>query len=187
MGPKKFSQEWTAVGGCAPLVPFIPNSLDGSDLPARTKAFLETTGLPRRAGPYLVFYGGQPFRVSEQWNQDSANFRFWAIGSDGYGSPIAVEEPTGEVVLLDHDCGFKRVFMNSSVAKLGEFLLAYRSFVFSVIDRWGSNALLEGRYALQPLQKFATQLAVIDPPAMEEGCWWSAEVALREDAVKAAP
>ena len=45
--------------------------------------------------------------------------RYRAIGSDGSGNPIAINEAAcGEVVYLDHDNRFEHVFMNSSVGQL---------------------------------------------------------------------
>src|SRR5262249_37500766 len=67
---------------------------------------------------------GSPSDWSPADRERLAPFR--VIGSDGAGNPICLEQPSGSVVLLDHEDRFRtRQFVNSTVRQLAECLLAF--------------------------------------------------------------
>ena len=79
---------------------------------------LVSVGLPMQASPFLSF-GDYP-----DW--DYGADRYFPIGADGSGSNICIDMSNGEVVLLDHDSGMKRVFLNSSLHSFLECLCIYQ-------------------------------------------------------------
>lgn len=123
--------------------------------------------LPDSAAPCLSFEEfSRPKLVWEVFGSPSdwspadrtrlASYRM--IGSDGAGNPICVEQGTGVVVLLDHENRFRtRQFVNSSIHRLAECLLAYM----------GEN---------EP-DRFRSAVTSIDPLALAEGSFWWHEAA----------
>ena len=79
---------------------------------------LVTVGMPSQASPFLSF-SGYP-----DWEYKADHY--FPIGADGSGSNLCIDLSNGEVVLLDHDWGMKRVFINSSLETFAECLCIYQ-------------------------------------------------------------
>jgi len=143
------SERWAAkMKSCG--FPDAPMVRCGSDsLPAEAAPCLDFAQASNPAPIWEVFGG-----LSAADQKRLAPYRM--IGSDGAGNPICLAD--GAVVLLDHENNFGTVqFVNTSVAKLGECLLAYMGE--------------------QDAERFRTAVRNIDPPAMDEGSFWFAESA----------
>ena len=118
--------------------------------------------LPRESAPFLSFDQAEhplpvweAFASPSDWSAEDrqrlAAYRM--IGSDGSGNPICVEEGSGAVWLLDHEDWFRtRQFVNTSVPRLAECLLAYMG-------------------EKEP-DRFRTAVQQIDPPALAEQTFW---------------
>jgi len=123
--------------------------------------------LPEVCAPCLSFRESEaPARVfdvysfPEDWTaEERAQLASYTmIGQDGAGNPICVEDPSGTVVLFDHEDWFRtRQFVNSSVGQLAECLLAYM----------GEHD--EAR--------FRSAVLAIDSRAINERSFWSHEAA----------
>lgn len=79
---------------------------------------LVSVGMPSQASPFLSF-GSYP-----DWEYEAD--KYFPIGADGSGSNLCIDLSNGEVVLLDHDWGMKRVFINSSLEAFAECLCIYQ-------------------------------------------------------------
>jgi hypothetical protein len=124
MTANSFAQRWT-------------NKEIELGLDSISRGFVECAGvtLPRSAAPFLNFDNvevmprvfelyGRPTNYSDEERHRLAGCG--VIGSDGGGNPICVDDSSGSVWLLDHDDRFRsRLFVNSSVTRLAEFLLLY--------------------------------------------------------------
>jgi hypothetical protein len=123
--------------------------------------------LPCDAAPCLTFEdAASPRRVWEQfgasrdWSKaDRARLAsYLAIGSDGAGNPICIDETTGAIWLLEHENHFQSSqFVNSNISHLAESLLAYM----------GED---------EP-ERFRQAVAELDRPAMESNTFWWQEAA----------
>jgi hypothetical protein len=136
--------------------------------PEAAARFLIEAGLPRSCAPFLTFnavargplplvrfYGAHLFRPPDV----SRLAAFYVLGSDGAGNPLCLDSARdGEVVMLDHEDGFRtRTFVSSSVATLAEALLIVESF---------------------PHTDFVQHLRACDPPAAEQTAFLPAEVGM---------
>ena len=121
-------------------------------------ALLTNVGLPREAAPFLSFRSGSGLLATLRLTETGARRLAGLIqlGSDGAGNPICLDGTSGQVVLVDHDADLDIVFMNSSPMQLAESLLAYQT------ERHGRAAV--------------ATLAEIDPAALNEGSFWTAEL-----------
>jgi hypothetical protein len=141
---------------------------DNHSFPSNAARFLVDVGLPGSCAPYLSFndvargplslvvhYGPHQFSAA-----DAARLsQFYVIGSDGAGNPLCVDTSlTGEVVMLDHEDGFRtRTFVASSVMTLAEALLLVQTI---------------------PHSEFADRLRGFDPRAAEDRAFLPVEVGM---------
>jgi len=144
------------------------------------KAFLVQAGLPKSAAPFLSFEApsfGELLTIAQQYSLPEEFDRYRAIGFDGGGSPIAIdEEAGGEVVCLDHEDRFARMFMNESIRQLAESLLGYRKLVQDTLAEFGENGYLDGKASPSARKALRQELKRIDQAALKAGCFWHGEL-----------
>ena len=176
LSPKEFIARW----GSDQLVCFSSIAVDRLPIAAEDKAFLTQAGLPSDAAPFLSFEAPQSSELPTVTNQYgiSAEFRrYRAIGSDGSGNPIAVDEQSqGEIVCLSHENRFARVLMNTSIRQMAESLLAYRKLVEDTLAAFGPDAFLDGKTSPAARKILRDELTRIDPVAMKPGSVWYGEL-----------
>lgn len=142
--------------------------LDNRAFPSNAARFLFDVGLPGSCAPYLSFddvargplslvsqYGTHQFSSADA----SRLAQFFVIGSDGAGNPLCVDASRdGEVVMLDHEDGFRtRTFVASSVVTLAEALLLVQT---------------------KPHSEFVARLRSFDPRAAEDRAFLPVEVGM---------
>ena len=178
MTPAEFRDRWTAEGG--ELVAFPPDALTGVRVRPAARIFLRDVGLPRSAAPYLDFRSPQQSPLptaSEIWRLPDSFAHYRVIGSNGFGDPVCIDEDEeGSIVYLNHDNGFARVFVNSSVPKLAECLLAFRALVRESQSCNGPDAYLDGDIPNDLLDAFVETLKAVDGVALYDDSLWEAEV-----------
>ena len=170
MDATEFRTAWEELGD--QLCRYSAETLLVSRLPENTKRFLETAGLPIAAAPFLSFAPG-----TLDWLRQAGDDldRFFPLGSDGSGDPLAVDED-GIVWLIDHEAPARRTLVNSSVSALAECLLAYRALVVEAVAIGGENAVLDGRIPRHLIEAFSGSIAIVDPTAAQPGSFWGWEV-----------
>lgn len=178
LSPQDFSKQWGES-----LTTVDEKTLSALPLTATDRAFLLQAGLPASAAPFLSFdlSDYRLKRIHEIWGHSfeySAEEKeelepYCVIGSDGSGSPIAIDTLNlGRVVHLDHDDWFSTVtLVNSSVPQLAAFLLLTKNMIQTANAELSAEARNEGipeTYLAGVLQS----MAVVDAEAMQEGCFW---------------
>jgi hypothetical protein len=178
LSPKDFIARWGKDD--VPLLRFPKKAVERLALAEEDKAFLLQAGLPEDAAPFLTFDAPESPElptVADDWNLPKEFQRYRVIGSDGSGNPIALDEgQDGEVVYLDHENQFARVFVNKSIRQLAESLLAYRKLVEDTQAEFGEDAYLEGKTSPAARKQLRQELARIDATAMKPGCFWYGEL-----------
>jgi hypothetical protein len=168
------------------VVTFPAAVVSSLSLNASDAEWLTRVGLPRSAAPFLDFGSKHEINlptVAELWGMEDGS-RYRAIGSNGSGDPIAIDTATGEIVYLNHDNGFERVFINSSVTKLAEALCAYQRLIAEAQAANGPQAYLNGNVPSESLRRFVSLMEKLDPPALRTGLWFEEldQLEGREDA-----
>ncbi len=179
MTPDAFRDQWCDDED-EELILFTEEALAGISLPEDSREFLISAGLPDSAAPFLDFRApdvGQLPNVAESWQQGAEFRRYRIIGSNGSGDPVCIDEAeNGQVVYLNHDFNFKRVFINSSIPTLAESLLMYRKCIRDVQERNGEDAWLDGDIPAEILESINEELKRIDPAGIQSECFWSFEL-----------
>jgi hypothetical protein len=178
LSPKEFVTRWEK--NDVPLIRFPKEAVERLPLSDNDKALLTQAGLPERAAPFLTFEApesGPIPTVAEQWCQPEEFAKFWVIGSDGSGNPIALDENScGEVVLLDHENKFAKILINNSIRQLAESLLAYRKLVIDSQEEFGNDAFLDGQTSEAARNELKQELTRVDRAATKPGCFWHGEL-----------
>lgn len=187
VGTAEWIDRWATTSGGSvaadeELIRFPEQMLESVELRDRDRSLLTKAGLPESAAPFLSF-GPQPgllgaLRDSGDPPPDTDGYV--EIGLNGSGDPICLEASTGEVWYLNHDDGFRAVFINSSVEQLTEFLLLFRSLVEAAISERGPGAYLDGDIPSAALHQAATSMRAADSTALQPGSMWSDELGLRD-------
>jgi hypothetical protein len=178
LSPEEFVARWEKDG--VQPIRFPKEVVEYLRVSDEDKAFLVQAGLPKDAAPFLTFeapQSGSLPTVAEEWHQPKAFASYRAIGFDGAGNPIALDETNdGEVVILDHDNAFAKILVNKSIRQLAASLLAYRKLVSDTLEEFGEDAFLDGRISLAARQALRMELTSIDPAAMTASCFWHGEL-----------
>jgi hypothetical protein len=160
------------------LIRFPEQMLETVELRGRDRSLLTQAGLPDRAAPWLSF-GPQPGLLGALRDSGEAppgTDAYVEIGFNGSGDPICLEASTGAVWYLNHDDGFRAVFVNSSVGQLTEFLLLFRVLVETATSERGQDAYLDGDIPAVALDQAATMMRAADPTALQPDTMWSDEL-----------
>ncbi|MGC3966000.1 MAG: SUKH-4 family immunity protein [Pirellulales bacterium] len=167
-------KEFRAIFAKRGLVQFSATAVRRLSLAAADANWLTEIGLPRSAAPYIDFGGKHVIEIptaADMWRIPNAS-QYYVIGSNGSGDPVAIDTASqGQVVYLNHDDNFCRVFINSSVLQLAESLVAYVQLIRETQAVNGPDAFLDGNVPPTTQTKFAAAMSNIDSAAIHEGLW----------------
>jgi hypothetical protein len=155
------------------VVAFPASAVSLLPIAASDADWLREVGLPRSAAPFLSFADNDEINiptVTDLWGVRGFS-QYRVIGANGNGDPIAIDTANGEIVYLNHDNAFQRVFINSSVIKLAEALLACYRLIAEAQAANGHEAFLDGDIPPESLSKFLSLLETVDPVALKSGMW----------------
>jgi hypothetical protein len=168
--PDEFRRAFARVG----LVLFTEAAVLPLPIAKQDADWLVRVGLPRSAAPCLSFGGKDEVNIptlNELWRVEGGS-QYRILGSNGSGDPVAIDTATaGEIVYLNHDNHFERVFINSSVTQLAESLLAYARLIAEAQAINGIDAFLDGKVPPETRKQFVSLLGTVDQPALLSGMW----------------
>ena len=189
----EFISKWKKAEPDSIFVKYNPQILLQRGVSEELKNQLSEYGLPESAAPYLNFKNIEDM---------SFLFRdYYYLGFTGNGDWICLSSKNGKILIVDHeiygeeeddnyesdvenstedtedvcdDEDFEGIYLlNTSLEKLCEYLLVYRSFVEETLSDHVKNDCKEyGKLMLQ-LKKTLTQ---IDEKAMEDDGFWAMEI-----------
>jgi hypothetical protein len=174
MTPEEFKKAWEQDGDN--LCIFPSEAVEGLDISESQRIFLTNIGLPESAAPFLDF-GGKHYlpipSVADVWKGGTTFECYRAIGCNGFGDPVCIDENSGgAVVYLNHDDNMKRQFINSSVECLAFSLLAFRTVVRDAQARGGPDAHLNGQIPNDVADQFIRRMDEVDPDAIKPETFW---------------
>ncbi len=184
MTPQDFKKAWTKDG--EQLFPLSINRLTNLDLQKETIAFLNISGLPESAAPFLSFvndtddlYKGIN-KLTVQYKILAHQYeRYIVIGSDGSGNPIVINTSKQDCIeILDHEDNFSSIYMNKSIKELVETLVAYRDFINTLLKENGEDAVLDSNFTDSQYEDLKQKILLIDIKALTEDGFWKDELEL---------
>ena len=162
------------------LYSYKPSQLDNQRLLKTTIDFLINCGLPDSCAPGLSFYECNATTIptpNQVFNIDIEELNdYLMIGSNGSGDPLCIDlNNNNEIVYLNHDNDFERVFINSSLETLSECLIIYRYFISSVNATNDSN-YLDRNFSDKVVEQLKQDLSEVDPKCIEENTMWGMDL-----------
>jgi SUKH-4 immunity protein len=170
---------WTDKGEA--LYSYKRSQLDNKRLNEITRRFLAECGLPKDAAPGLSFDNWESETIPTPNQVLRIDFEelndYLMIGSNGSGDPICIDlKSNNEVVYLNHDNYFKRVFMNSSVSQLLKAIIRYESFGASLNPTFENNIFSKRKFSDKEYNQLKQDFLTIDNHCLDDNSWWLAEV-----------
>jgi hypothetical protein len=176
--PNEFVAKWD-VEKNGKLIKFTAEILENINIDDESKEFLIAAGLPASASPFLEFMVFDKMEIptaSQLWGIDEKYSKYRCIGSTGSGDPICIIESKGNIVYLNHDDGFKEVFINTSIPQLAESLLVYAQLVEETMKENGEEAFLDNNIPERLKDWVVKEINRIDIVAIDEYNFWGTEI-----------
>lgn len=157
---------------------YRPSQLSNARLLKDTIDFLVECGLPDSCAPFLTFedWDGEPIKTPNQVLDiefEGLDNYLW-IGSNGSGDPICIDlENKNEIVYLNHDNEFERIFINSSVHQLAESLIRYGEFYSSLNTEFENNVFSSRKFSDEEFGELKDDFIEIDATSLAEGNFWN--------------
>lgn len=159
---------------------YQPSQLDNPRLSKPAIDFLINCGLPASCAPGLNFDNCKRVEIptpNEVFNiefEELDNYLF--IGNNGCGDPLCIDLNKGnQIVFLNHDNDFERIFINSDLEKLSTCLIIYCEFIKSANTTSNSN-YLDRNFSDDAVNKLKQDLTKVEEICMEEGAMWEMEI-----------
>jgi len=179
MDINQYKRYWSREGES--LYVYSPGSINRSKVNEDTFTFLTQYGLPADAAPCLNFTEmredifqspDQVFRIAFD---GLTGYRMF--GSNASGDPVCIDTTEqGQVVYLNHDNYFERVYINNSIFQFAECLITYRDFIASLIDADVTN-YSRRKFSDEEFGELMAKFSVIDHSCMAENSFWAPELA----------
>lgn len=148
-----------------------------------TMQFLVSCGLPVNCAPGLSFgdYGKTSIPTPNQvfnFNIDIEELNdYLMIGSNDSGDPVCIDLVNeNEIVYLNHDNFFERVYMNGSVHQLAECIIRYEQFKASLHPRFENDQFVERKFSNEEFSSVCNSFQAIDHYCLLEGSFWRSEL-----------
>lgn len=159
---------------------YKPSQLDNPRLSKPAFDFLVNCGLPNSCAPFLSFDDCQTIKIltpNEVFNIEieELNDYLW-IGSNGSGDPVCIDlNCNNEIVYLNHDNDFERVFINSSLETLSQCLIIYQNFIRSVNATNNSN-YLNRNFSDKVVEQLKQGLMEVDTKCIGDNTMWGMDL-----------
>jgi hypothetical protein len=161
--PEEFKSAWEKVSDEPPCV-FPISVFEGTGVSPQTQQFMSVAGLPSVGpNPNLSFHPGPSEvleTVSEMWDLSPEYEKYRVIGFNIHGDPVVLR-PDDSLVYLNHDMRLEEVYINKNVSVFAEAALFYPDFAPEESEK----------------ERLIEFLRTSDPRALEEGSFWSDEIA----------
>jgi hypothetical protein len=159
---------------------YSPSLIDKLKVDKDTFAFLTTCGLPSSVAPFLSFSEMQEDKLLTPNQAFKIDFKgldtYLMFGCNGSGDPICIDTTKrNQVVYLNHDNYFERVFVNSSILQFAVCLTKYRDFIMSLIDRTG-NGFKRKKFTVSELEQLKKDIKSIDSHCLTDTSFWTGEL-----------
>jgi hypothetical protein len=146
-----------------------------------TSDFLIQCGMPESCAPGLSFNHYEQADIptpNEVFNIYIDELKdYLMIGSNGSGDPICIDlGNNNEIVYLNHDNYFERIYMNGSLHQLTECIIRYRDFYTSLDPKIENNIFIKRKFSDEEFSKVCDEFNAIDDKCLKDNNCWKAEL-----------
>ena len=160
---------------------YKPAQLDNPRLLKSTIEFLNECGVPDSCAPGLSFDKCEEKTIptpNQVFNIDLEDLQeYLMIGNNGSGDPICIDlNVKNEIVYLNHDNYFERVFMNSTVHQLIQSIIRYQEFYASLNPKIENDIFTKRKFSDDEFAQLKEDFIQIDSQSLSENSCWNAEL-----------
>ncbi len=159
---------------------YSPSHVDKAKIDNETFLFLTTCGLPSDAAPFLSFgeiredklwTPNQVFKINVEGLDDYLMF-----GGNGSGDPVCIDTTEhNQIVYLNHDNNFERIFINDSILQFAVCLTKYHDFNLSLIDK-ASDDFMRRKFSDTEFVQLKSDFKNIDSSSLSDNSFWAVEL-----------
>ncbi|MFY7733022.1 MAG: SUKH-4 family immunity protein [Bacteroidia bacterium] len=162
------------------LYTYSPSQVDKTKVNYESFIFLTTCGLPSDAAPFLSFGELQEDKLRTPNEVFKIDFEglsdYLMFGSNGSGDPVCLDTTKhSQIVYLNHDNYFERIFINESILQFAVCLTMYRDFILSLVDQtsddFGRRKFLDTEF-----EQLKSDFKNIDSSSLSDNSFWAAEL-----------
>ena len=162
------------------LYTYSPSHVDKAKVDDETFLFLTTCGLPSDAAPFLSFGELQEDKLQTPNQVFKIDFDglndYLMFGGNGAGDPICIDTTEyNQIVYLNHDNYFERIFINGSILQFAVCLTKYRDFILSLVDKT-SDDFIRRKFTDIEFEKLKRDFKNIDSTSLSDNSFWAAEL-----------
>ena len=171
-------QDWLDKGEV--LYTLTPPVVDKTLVNELTYTFLTTCGLPHSVAPFLSFDDVKENSLltpSQAYKLDFYELNnYLMLGANGSGDPVCIDTiNNNEIVYLNHDNYFERVFINTDIIKFSICLLKYNNFIRSLVVQ-ESNVYSRRKFDNLELEILMDNLIQVDKSCLSDNSFWKPEI-----------
>lgn len=154
--------------------------IDELNINKNTLTFLTTWGLPSSAAPFLSFSELSEYEilpVNTFFNLDWPELdSFLVIGTNDSRDPICIDKNVEEeIVYINHDNDFERIYINQDIYKFAGSLIRYHQFISLLIDDSSLNYERK-KFTNESFEELKSDFLKIDSTSLDEDTFWSSEL-----------
>ncbi|MCX2573582.1 hypothetical protein [Pedobacter sandarakinus] len=155
-------------------------NLQNSIIKHDTDYFLTFWGLPSNVAPFLNFedLNNRKLLSANEFfdlNNDLLD-SFLVLGTNGAGDPICIDiNIDDEIVYLNHDNNFERIYINKDIYKFATSLIHYDQFTSSLIDSSAVNYERK-KFTDQAFKELKNDFENIDNTCFAYNSFWTSEL-----------
>jgi hypothetical protein len=145
-----------------------------------TFEFLTTCGLPSDAAPFLSFgeIRYEAIMTPNDYFQIKVKRldKYLVIGINGSGDPICIDrKKDDEIVYLNHDNDFERIFMNKNILSFATCLIYYREFMRSIIVE-KNGSFTRRKFSDSEYEQLLQAYRSLDSLVLSDNSFWLIEL-----------
>lgn len=145
------------------------------DLGSAAIDFLFIAGMPSEFQELNFDYlkEGRIQTVNEKWNLNNSEFdKYLALGFNGSGDPISLNQINQELIYLNHDNDFHEMFINSDLKKFAQSVLRIQEFM-DRLTKLSPDSFFETEFSDENYHLLLADLKRIDSKVFEvESSHW---------------
>ncbi|MGC4102860.1 hypothetical protein [Ferruginibacter sp.] len=162
------------------LCTYTAPQLQNPGLLQQTIVYLTECGLPQTCAPFLSFHENDAPELqtpNQVYHIDWEELHnYLVIGGNGSGDPVCIDlDKDNEIVFLNHDNFFQRVFINTDIHKLLQCLIIYKDFI-ELINAADDSNFLNAVFNDADFLKLKQDLYNADSHCLDENTMWRWEL-----------
>jgi hypothetical protein len=162
------------------LLKYSPTQIDNTKVDNTTYSFFTSFGLPSEAAPFLSFDLIQKDELRSPNEIFRIDFEglggYLMFGANGSGDPICIDiVQRNEIVYLNHDNYFARIFINKTISQFALCLIKYQDFFASLNNPLPDNFSIR-KFADEEFSALRQEFLKIDNSSLDTESFWSTEL-----------